>query len=221
MQFLRDRTGSRRFVLLGLCSGAYAAFQSAAQLTDPDLLESILINPLTFFWRDGMTIESAPTRELICQHYYLNSALQPGKWMKLLSGRSRIGVRGALRLVARRLGLAWSSLPPATADATSSTRRIGESHVWHPATEDLTADLRQVVALKRHLSMFFATTDPGYSILTHQAGRQARRMARSGGLNLTFIDNADHTFSRSAARQKLIAALSEHLCRRYRLRGPT
>ncbi len=221
LQFLRERTGSRRFVLLGLCSGAYAAFQSAAQLTDPDLIESILINPLTFFWRDGMTIETAPTRELICQHYYLGSALQPGKWLKLLSGRSHIGVQGALRLVARRLGLARSSGPQATADAACSTRQIGASCVSHPATEDLTADLRQVVALQRHLSMFFSTTDPGYSILTHHAGRQARRMLRSGGLNLSFIDNADHTFSRSAARQKLIAALSEHLGRRYAPRGPT
>ncbi len=221
LQFLRDRTGSRRFVLLGLCSGAYAAFQSAAQLTDPDLIESILINPLTYFWRDGMTIETAPTRELICQHYYLGSALQPGKWLKLLSGRSHIGVRGALQLVAQRLGLARSSRAQATADADCSIHRIGAPCVSHPATEDLSADLRQVVAWQRHLSMFFATTDPGYRILTHHAGQQARRMARSGQLNLSFIDNADHTFSRSAARQNLIAALCEHLCRRYPSRGPT
>ena len=52
--------GVRRCVLMGLCSGAYAAFQSAAQLTDPALIESILINPLTFFWRDGMSLEAGP-----------------------------------------------------------------------------------------------------------------------------------------------------------------
>ena len=212
LQALRDRWGSRRFVLMGLCSGAYAAFQSAAQFQDPSLVEGILINPLTYFWRDGMSLDFSPTRELIREHYYLSSALQPGKWLKLLSGRSHIGIRGALRLIARRLGLSRRQ-PTETCD---SVRKIGPSH---PAAEDLNADLKQIVASSRQLSMFFATTDPGYSILTSQAGRQAGQMRRSGRLRVNFIDDADHTFSRHAARQKLIDALSRHLCERYRSTG--
>ena len=65
LQVLRNRWGSRRFVLMGLCSGAYAAFQSAAQFTDPELVECVLINPLTFFWRDGMSLEFAPDRKSV------------------------------------------------------------------------------------------------------------------------------------------------------------
>jgi len=211
LQSLRARFGPQRFVLMGLCSGAYAAFQSAAQFADVDLVESVLINPLTFFWCDGMTLETAPTLDLIREHYYLSSALQPEKWLKLLSGRSHIGMRGALRMVLRRLGLATESSQP-----VRQTEATCGWHVpAHPVSQDLVRDLRWIAASRRMLTMFFSTTDPGYSILTRQAGRQTRRMRHRGQLDLQFIDRADHTFSRRHARVKLIEAVGQHLQRRY------
>ena len=211
LQALRNRWPGRKFVLLGLCSGAYASFQAAAQFTDPDLIESVLINPLTYFWQDGMTLETAPTLELIREHYYLNAAFQPGKWLKLLSGRSHIGLRGALKVVMRRLGLTKSERKRPPVDVCR-TCRSGPSH---PEEDDLTGDLKRIVASKRKLTMVFSSTDPGYSILTCKAGRQARRMLRRGQLSATFIEDADHTFSRHATRQKLIDTLAGHLQGRY------
>lgn len=217
LQQLRDRFGSRRFVLMGLCSGAYVAFQSAAQFADPGLIESILINPLTFYWSDGMSLETAPTTELIREHYYLTSALQPAKWLKLLSGRSHIGIGGALRLVGRRMRFNRRSRHVTAVEDCGAGQTNGPSH---PLTNDLTGDLRRIAASGRHLSMYFSTTDPGYSILTSQAGRQTRRMIRNGQLKTTFIENADHTFSRQVARRKLIQAMSAHLRQRYLVRKP-
>jgi pimeloyl-ACP methyl ester carboxylesterase len=208
MQALRQRFGPQQFVLMGLCSGAYASFQASAQFDDPDLIEGILINPLTYFWQDGMSLETAPTKELIREHYYLSSALQPAKWLKLLSGRSHIGVGGALRMVAQRLGLIGSRR---TSKMSNVTENTGPSH---PTTQDLTGDLKRVAASRRQLSMFFSTTDPGYSILLGQARRQTKRMLRRQQLSVTFLDNADHTFSRHAARQRLIDSLCQHLQRR-------
>jgi dienelactone hydrolase len=49
MKFLQREFGVRQIILMGHCAGAYFAFQSAAQLTDPGLAESILINPITFY----------------------------------------------------------------------------------------------------------------------------------------------------------------------------
>jgi hypothetical protein len=170
-----------------------------------------MINPLTYFWRDGMSLETAPTRELIQEHYYLKSALQPEKWWKLLSGKSHIGIGGVLRMVGRRLRISGRKVASAVANGT---RQSGPSH---PQVEDLTTDLKRAVSSKRQLSLFFSTTDPGYSILVSQAGLQARRMLRRGQLTVEFIDNADHTFSRQAARQNLIEVLSRHLQRRYGL----
>lgn len=215
MQALRQRFGPQKFVLMGLCSGAYASFQAAAQFEDRDLVESVLINPLTYYWEDGMTLETATSLELIREHYYLTSALQPGKWWKLLTGRSSIGLRGAIRMVAHRLGLVGKRH---SNEICRATKKSGPSH---PVKQDLAGDLRSVVAAKRELSLFFSTTDPGYSIMMTQARRQAKRMLRRGQMTATFIDDADHTFSRQFARQKLIRSLCEHLDRRYSASGPS
>lgn len=208
MKALREKYGSQEFVLMGLCSGAYASFQAAAQFDDPDFVEAILINPLTYFWQDGMSLETAPTLELIREHYYLTSALQPAKWLKLLTGRSSIGIRGAMRVAAQRIGL----IKTRRVSSCSVAAEVGGPS--HPATQDLPSDLQKIVSARRQLSMFFSTTDPGYSILLGQARRQARRMIRRRQLNVTFIDHADHTFSRHAARQRLIDSLCDHLQRR-------
>jgi hypothetical protein len=81
--------------------------------------------------------------------------------------------------------------------------------------EDLTGDLKSVLGFQRQLTMFFSTSDPGYSILMYQAGRQARKMLSRGQMKATFIDGADHTFSRQAARRKLFSAVLEHLRQRF------
>jgi alpha-beta hydrolase superfamily lysophospholipase len=64
MKFLEREIGVGRTVLMGLCSGAYAAFQSAVQFTNPALLECVMINPLTFYWQEGMTVDSAQSLQL-------------------------------------------------------------------------------------------------------------------------------------------------------------
>lgn len=210
-RYAREHLGARRCILMGLCSGAYAAFQSAVQSADPSIVESILINPLTFFWCDGMTLETAPSRQMIRQHYYLASALQPAKWLKLLSGKSRIGLVGAMKLLWQRFGR--KSLFRRSHRKNCATPS-GVSHA-HPQTQDLPADLKRIVKNGRKLSLIFATGDPGYSILLRQARRRTQSMLRSAQLDLTFIDDADHTFSRQRPRQQLIDHLVNHLTRRY------
>ena len=201
--------GTQKHVLMGLCSGAYGAFQSAVCVPDPTIVESILINPLTFFWKDGMSLETAPVKQLVAQHHYLGSALQPKKWLKLLSGKSKIGLLGALRMVAQRLNLSGrTGRTSRTITSEPTARGLG-----HPLEDDLPADLRSIQAAGRTLTMIFAASDPGHSILLHKAKRQAEQMRKAGRLKVAFIKDADHTFSRRGARRVLIEMLVQHLCR--------
>ena len=89
---LQQRYGIGKIVLMGLCSGAYAAFQAAAQIQNSAVVESVLINPLTFFWKDGLTLDDSSVKQLVSSHYYAWAALRPMKWLKLLTGRSKIGL---------------------------------------------------------------------------------------------------------------------------------
>ena len=219
LTYLQLKFGMQKCVLMGLCSGAYAAFQSAVSLTHPSLVESVLINPLTFFWKTGMSINDDPVRDLVKQHYYFKSALQPQKWLKLLSGRTSIGFTGALRLLAKRL------LPEDRRQSSTDRRQnqtaieqagAGQATVVsHPLQENLPNDLRRAVERSRKLAMFFSTTDPGYSILTHKAKREAKRLHKAGQLSLSFIEGADHTFSRRYARHALFESLSAYLHTRF------
>ncbi|MEK6260649.1 MAG: alpha/beta fold hydrolase [Planctomycetota bacterium] len=210
---LQHRFDAKKIVLMGLCSGAYAAFQSAAQIQNPVLVESVLINPLTFFWREGMSLDVSPVRQLLSIHYYIGAAMDPTKWLKLLSGRSKIGVVGAIKIVLRKLRVLRLPKSATRNDSIDGTHAVGPGH---PREEDVPGDLDRIVRSGRTLAMFFATTDPGYSILTFYARRKVKQLRQSGRLNVSFIADADHTFSTRAARQKLSRSISDYLCRRYR-----
>lgn len=201
-----------RFVLIGLCSGAYAAFQSAVQVPNPALIEAVLINPLTFFWTEGMTLETSPTKHLMSFHQYQNSALDPRKWWKLLTGKSKLGIRGALELAGRRFGLLKWPSPTSRLPQIDGTR---SNMITHPVREDLPGDLKRIQRANRHLAMFFSTSDPGYSILNCHASRKANELRASGRLSITFIEEADHTFTVKAARNELIHEIASHLRKRY------
>jgi alpha-beta hydrolase superfamily lysophospholipase len=77
MKFLEREIGVGRTVLMGLCSGAYAAFQSAVQFANPALLGCIMINPLTFYWEEGMPVESAQSLKFKAYQHSESSALKP------------------------------------------------------------------------------------------------------------------------------------------------
>ena len=198
---------------MGLCSGAYVAFQSAAQIQNPVLVESVLINPLTFFWREGMSLETSPSRQLMSIHYYIGAILEPRKWLKLFTGQSKIGMIGAIQIVLRKLGLLRLRTPVSQVLPLDDAQRVGPGH---PLKNDLPADLDRIVGLQRTLAMFFATSDPGYSILTFHAKQKVKQLRRRNRLNVSFISNADHTFSTRSVRQTLGREISDYLCHRYR-----
>jgi alpha-beta hydrolase superfamily lysophospholipase len=212
LKYLRKEFGAERVVVMGLCSGAYAAFQAAAQLSDPALVESVLINPLTFFWAEGMSLEAAPALKLKSFHDSIASAWQPAKWLKLLSGRSKLGVVGALKLLVERW---WLRKAPVRQTSAGGANMARDGYPAHPLKEDLPGDLDRVVQAGRRLACFFSRSDPGYDILALHAGRKMDDLLRRGKMSVYFMDDADHTFSRLAARRALEKAIGNHLAERY------
>jgi hypothetical protein len=201
--------------LVGLCSGAYAAFQSAAQIRNAALIESVLINPLTFHWEDGRTIDDAPGLEILEHGHYLRSALSPSKWWRLLTNRSRIGLGGAIRVMLKRCGIGRGTKKTAAPVPKDAKKPVAYA-LGHPAVEDLAGDLSRITERNRHLKLIFSQGDPGYSLLQYYAASLVYRLRLLGKLQVEFIPNADHTFTREAARNDLIERLTAHLQRRYR-----
>lgn len=212
LAFSRDRLGARQVVALGLCSGAYATFQAAVQSPNKLLVESILINPLTFFWADGMSLEASSQVNLSTWLLYLQAATKLSNWKKLLGGKSRLGLLGTLRNVAQRLGLLSGSAP-----AGKPHHACSEGGYGHPAKEDLSGDLQRADAAGRHLAMFFSSADPGYFLLRCQARRTLKKLRERGSISLCLIEDADHTFSVEEGRRQLITHIGAHLEARFPL----
>ena len=212
IDYLRRLKPGRSIVLMGLCSGAYAGFQAAAQLPQSELVESILINPLTFFWREGMSIEAPPTQHLQAWHYYRGIILDWRNWWKLLSGKTNMGLKGAVTRFFQRMFVRRPFEPMLSSGTFDAAKWGGYSH---PAKEDLTADLTSAEAKRRMITMFISENDPGYFLLMHKARRKALAMIRGGKLNCTFVEGADHTFSTVISRDKLSGLISRHLISRY------
>ncbi len=192
--------GQRPLILMGLCSGAYHAFVGAIELR-ADIREILLINPLTFYWEQGMQLADAPSVSYGEWNWYQQSLRDPDRWKRLLSGR--INPWPIARSVMRRLGLKLQT----------RLRRLGEAFERGPAdriTPSLGNSLRKIEQRGMHLVMVFADSDPGLAILREQAGRRFAAMRRRGSAEWLLIERADHTLSRRRPRQQLLDWLQRH-----------
>ncbi|MCB1207977.1 MAG: alpha/beta fold hydrolase [Verrucomicrobiales bacterium] len=210
--YLQKLDPGRPIVLMGLCSGAYAAFQSAAQLPHPALIESILLNPLVFFWREGMTIDDDTNERLSAWHRYGKAIFKWDNWRQLLSGKTTLGFTGSIRQFVQAVmpRKAEPAQQPAKQAKPAAAGGFG-----HPLRKDLPGDLGRIAAASRQLAMFISDNDPGYFMLMYQARRKAKQLMAVGQLRCFFIKDADHTFSTEASRHALMQSLAEYLADRF------
>lgn len=208
-EYLHGQQPSRSIVLLGLCSGAYVAFQSAAQLPHPAIIESVLINPLVFFWKEGMTIDDTSIDQLVAWRAYWNAIFKWSHWKMLLTGRTRTGFVGSIKRFAGHL------IPRFRRSAAKGAKPAPQSSCGHPARKDLPGDLSRIAAAERTLAMFVSDNDPGYFLLMYQARRKATQLMKQGLLQCRFIHQADHTFSTAQARQTFYQSLTDYLHQRF------
>jgi pimeloyl-ACP methyl ester carboxylesterase len=200
-----DGLRDERVVLMGLCSGAYAAFQAAARLPHANLVESVVVNPLTFHWVEGMSLDVSPAHRVEASRAVMSSLWRPSKWWKFLTGGSRLSVFGAFRAVYDGL-----------TGRRTSRRGRDDDPLAHPAAEDIPGDLRRIVAAGRHVTFVFSRSDPGHGLLKASAEADVERLRSAGKASLHVIEDSDHTFSWRGGREVFLRTMAEHLSARYR-----
>lgn len=183
--------GVERVVLGGICSGAYGAFHAGLEIDDPTLTSLLLINPLTFYWKPGMTLDM-PSAERLARDetQYGASIRDPRRWVKMLTGKA--DTKNIVRFV---FSYSASRIAREAVDVLEALRLR--------APRPLVRDLRRIAARSRPIDFVFSSTDPGLGLLRAGAGRFVDRLARAGRLSIHVVDGADHTFSRSAWRVAL------------------
>lgn len=200
LTYLSSNYGYSTFILMGLCSGAHNSFHAAIDLPEFNTVETILINPLTFKYVEGMTLET--TQHFLDVAYYKKSARSINSWLKLLRGK--VNVANLLKIAASQTKVMIESFD----------KYVRES-LFNEATSQLSTDLRKLLARKIRLSLFVAANDPGYSILTLGAQYMTKKGIKAGLIKAQFIPGADHTFSRLAPREEVIARIYSHIQSNY------
>lgn len=196
LAYLRKSHGFRRFVAMGLCSGAHTTFHAALEGLDPGVEALVMINPFTLHYVEGMSLAEAG-RQLDAQAYK-RSARDPRRWLKLLRGEVDL----------RRLAEVATAWPRDAARA----RWSAFCEAWWPSrAPQLARDLAAVLEEPRSVALFLAQGDPGPELLLAGAPRTAARAIASGRIHHAMIPGADHTFTRRGPRRILLEKLVAHL----------
>lgn len=184
-------------IVAGLCSGAHASLHAAIRIDNPALIESVLINPLTYYYKPGMSLSDSPAEHHSeWQRYRAEISTLTG-WKKVLRGKVRPA--GIVRTIFRRM------------------RDYARSRInaLRGQDDNLARDIRRITQSGRKLTFVFSRSDPGYDMLMLAAASVVKRMRKAGAVELWRVDNASHTFEARASRAVMIDTLTRHLVERY------
>jgi len=195
IDFLRRRYRVEDVTLAGLCAGAYHALRAAT--AGLPVKCALMINPLTFFWKQGMTLNDLQIAEVVRNPGVYAEHMLSGKyWLKLLRGRVNLW-RVAMVLIRR----AWLTL--------DANLRDLKRWLHFELTDDLGQELAAVAGRGVRLVFLFARGEPGPDLLKIQGGSVVKTLGDR--CRIYTIDGADHIFSQSEPRAYLEELLSGEL----------
>jgi pimeloyl-ACP methyl ester carboxylesterase len=185
-------------MLVGRCSGAYAAFNAAAQ--DPRVRSAVIVNIERFVWDPRESVAEALRYAHRSIGNFGSTLLSKRGMNRLLSGELRVKAAATYvshRLV-RQIGLKLGRLfPGLTAE--------GKLHSEvHRRFQEL--DNRGV-----RVALVFSTGDLGLKEFKTYMGENGERLRRYKRASVTMIPDADHNFTHSGARARLTEALCDLL----------
>ena len=185
MDFLASTRGINSFVLLGGCSGARVALNTAAE--DPRVVGALLINFAAEEDEASHANEDFVHRRT--RHYYRNYALRSLKsWSRLATGQANY------RKIARML---WFE----------ARRRLGFRDNIPAGMPEFTTTLGRVVERGASVTFLCSEGDPRREDLLAAGGQQFQELCATGKVTLEVIPRSDHTFSSLHDQELLLKAL--------------
>jgi alpha-beta hydrolase superfamily lysophospholipase len=205
MALLRETQGAQRFVLVGLCSGAYLAYHTAAR--NPCVAGQVLLSPYAFEWKEGDPV--APTSRKIEDHhrstqFYLRALRDPQVWARTLRGE--VNPRGmALAIRERIAAIVQAELLALRALARGALVPRNDVERTFRAMSD--AGVRTLVVL--------SFEDSGVDMIARYLGSGARRLRGHRNFEMKIIEGIDHAFESSASQAVLRREILGYVTSRF------
>ena len=193
---LLEEHGYAQLGAAGMCTGAYHLLHASGE--ENRLRWLTLINMVTFQWRAGDILEVAQRRLGWSTGRYIELARQRETWRRLTRGD--VNARHVVHTMRRRV------LASAGRTAAEVLRPFGIMTAYQPH--------RLVLPLLRRgtrVQMVLAAEDPGVAALETAFGRKGRGFTRLPGATLNVEPRLDHTLSRVAMQDRVIALIADHL----------
>jgi alpha-beta hydrolase superfamily lysophospholipase len=190
MSLLGQMRDKSRFVLIGLCSGAYVAYH--ATLEDSRVVGQVLLSPYAFEWEEGDPVSPKTRRPVQSTRFYARALLDRRTWVRTLRGE--VDVREIARVLLERVHQCVDTgLPSWSARLRGRRRPKNEVERAFGTICD-----REVESL-----MVLSFDDGGVDMVARYLGNDARRMR--GRKNFTFkvVEGGDHTFKTIASQRML------------------
>ena len=202
IKHLKEHGRAERFSVAGLCSGAFVAYHTA--LAEPAVASIALINPQTFKWEEGMSLDVNPLTRRDATEYYKRRFFAKDAWLKMLRGgvnprHAFEAVRGRVADAARSgIARVKSKLPGAASRGSEVARAFDAM------------GSRGVDVL-----IVFSGNDPGIDNLNEKVGASMGALAKRPSFTIETIEGPDHSFTPLWSQADLDRVLVSHLAGRF------
>ncbi len=191
LDWLASARGYHRFLLAGICSGAYVSYYAA--LADARVEGVMLMNPLTFHWHEGDSLEIRTRTTFKSTQFYRRAALQIETWKRAAKGE--VHLRAIARKIAER---SWVRL------------KRWPGHWLHEDT-DVAFGFRRLCSRGARVVLVCGEDDGSCDVVAEHLGPDAGRFRRNANFRFETISKTDHTFAPWSARRDLAERLTAYL----------
>ena len=197
VDFLKKR-GVGRVVLMGLCSGAYVAYHTA--IADPRVAGVVLINPLTFHWKEGDSLEVRMRKSFGSTEQYKRRLFKVETWKRIVRGE--VGVAKITAELTRRIGRRT------TFEVRALLARLSGGIA---EATDIERGFRRLCARGTSSLLVLGSEDGSRDVIEEHLGKDAAAMKIVKGFRMEVWTGTDHTFTPLRAQRRLIRFIMGHL----------
>jgi alpha-beta hydrolase superfamily lysophospholipase len=205
LNLLSTLRGTRRFILAGLCSGAFLAYQTA--IRDERVAGQVLINSFAFEWKEGDPVEpdlSKVTARHGSARHYARALLDRAVWARALRGGIDWRAVGSF---ASGYARKRAAVELASFGGWLRGERRKESSVERGFTALCDRGVESLL-----ISGF---DDGGLDMIAQHLGADAKWMRSRKNFSIEVVEKVDHTFTPIYARQKLRQSLFRYLAAHF------
>jgi pimeloyl-ACP methyl ester carboxylesterase len=185
MDAVAESRGVRKFLLIGLCSGAVTAFDTAG--VDPRVVGVVLINPQGF--DQNLEWNAYIANRTDARRYWTRSLFSPASWWKAITGRVDY------KRLAAVLWRQAAGAGPAREVVSSVVTRVG-------------ADLQKLMDRGVRTLLVCSEGDDGIEYMNAILQRDVRTMTSAGHLTVEILPGADHSLTLLGSQRRLVEVVA-------------